>query len=175
MYTKYEQAFRRRSSRYNRYLVMRRFLKYVTIGDEDECWEWQGRTDGDGYGWFVWPDKKICLAHIAAYVLFVGKIPSRHGKKKLCVCHSCDNPSCINPTHLWLGTNKQNIRDMIDKGRKHDTHGENNPSAKLTLEQIEEIRKLYKKGHISQYRLADKFNVTQGLISYITSGKVWKN
>lgn len=160
--------------RYVRFLLFRRFLNFVTIKDEDECWEWQGQIDKDGYGkvaHFDWRGKHIQFAHIAAYVLFVGEIPKRKGKKKLCVCHSCDNPPCCNPNHLWLGTHKQNQEDCTNKGRGRE--GERHGRAKLSEEDVLAIRTLYDKGEYDQYQLADKFHVTQATISGIICGKIW--
>lgn len=155
-------------SRYYRLAKFIDFMSHLTIGDEDECWEWQGGIKKDGYGYFLWGKKGIRYAHIAAYEFFIGK---RHGK---CVCHSCDNPPCCNPSHLWLGTNKQNSVDMVVKGRQ--SKGEKHWAAKLTLKEVMKIRKLYKTGIYTHSELAVKFGVSSSHISNLLrkQGGKWK-
>jgi hypothetical protein len=163
-------AFRHYSSQYDRYLVTRLFFKHVKVGKPNECWEWQGSVHGSmGYGYYCWERKHIYTAHIVAYELFKGR---RHG---LQVCHSCDNPICVNPRHLWLGTQKENIADREIKGRGKlpDTSGENNPKAKLTLHKVEKIRKLYARGKYTPKQLAHKFNVSSVAIYSLLNNKTW--
>lgn len=79
---------------------------------DNGCWEWIGGKNNLGYGMFR-DGNKMRTAHRVGYEIFNNtKIP-----KNICVCHTCDNPKCVNPKHLWLGTIKENITDMIDKGR----------------------------------------------------------
>ncbi|MFA6204330.1 MAG: HNH endonuclease signature motif containing protein [Gallionella sp.] len=85
-----------------------RFWKFVE--KTDHCWTWNGHTDRDGYGLFKTP--KVKRAHRVAWELEHGPIPD--GK---IICHTCDNPSCVRPDHLWLGSFKENAADMIQKGR----------------------------------------------------------
>lgn len=171
--TKNQLNARENYTRYNTFVKFKLFLKYVKICGEDECWIWTGDVCGD-YGRFWWAEKHIYLAHVAAYRLFIGSIPKRHGKKKLQVCHSCDTPKCVNPKHLWLGTQKQNIKDCMEKGRRYVQSGENNHSAKLKQEQVNEMRTLYDKGTYTQEELATKFNISRGHISSILAGKLWE-
>jgi hypothetical protein len=86
------------------------FLKKFIQGNSDECWEWLGTKINSGYGKFL-----LGLAHRFAYEYFVGPIP-----EGLCVLHKCDNPGCVNPNHLFLGTHKDNTQDMYKKGRQGD-------------------------------------------------------
>lgn len=165
--TKTERLFRKDFTKFKRYLVIKRFLSYTTIGYPDECWEWTHGINGKGYGQFDWEDKGIKLSHVAAYVLFIGSIPKRKGKKKLFVCHSCDN--------LWLGTQKQNIADMHLKGR--DNHkggvGERNSHAKLTWDDVDEIRRMYTKKERTLKGIAEKFNVSSSTVQDIVYRKHW--
>lgn len=81
------------------------------IKNKDSCWEWIGYKDKDGYGLYGFSGFTI-RTHRFSYLIHIGAIPI-----KLCVCHSCDNPGCVNPKHLWLGTNRDNVLDALQKGR----------------------------------------------------------
>jgi hypothetical protein len=87
-----------------------------TVITASGCWEWQGATDPNGYGRISWPGFPA-LVHRAMWVTMYGPIGAG-----LFVCHRCDNPPCVNPDHLFLGTRLDNIRDMVEKGRAMHTH-----------------------------------------------------
>lgn len=89
------------------------------------------------------------------------------------VCHTCDNRICVNPDHLFLGTNSDNMRDMVKKGRANKQHGQVHRCAKLSNEDIEAIR--LNNDNLSQVELAAKYNVQQGHISKIIFRKNWKH
>ena len=91
--------------------LLDRLLNKIEINQYTNCWEWIGSTNNLGYG-FIRDGKGMRTAHRVSYEEHIGVIP-----KGMCVCHTCDNPKCINPNHLWLGTRKQNTQDMISKGR----------------------------------------------------------
>lgn len=112
---------------------------------ENGCIEWIGTKNDDGYG-NIKIGRRNCLVHRIAFELDRGLI--QVGK---CVCHHCDNPSCINVDHLFLGTRAENTADMLEK-RRH-CYGERNPKAKLSDRQIEEIRNSLDSGRIVAERL----------------------
>ncbi len=98
-----------------------------------------------------------------------GEIPHN-----MCVCHNCDNPSCVNPAHLFLGTQVDNIKDMVSKGRGGNHKGENNGRTKLTNDNVISIKYLLSKGIFQKY-IALVYNVSQVTISRIKLGKNWSH
>lgn len=119
-------------------------------------------------------DGKSLRAHRYAYELLVGEVPS-----ELNVLHHCDNPSCVNPRHLFVGSHADNHADKVSKGRQ--ARGETNAASVLTKEQVREIRRRYKlkKGYHDpvngQGALAREYNVTQANISEIVLGNTWRH
>jgi hypothetical protein len=118
----------------------------VDIGTGEECWEWQGAVNALGYG-----TSCLGLAHRVAYVDAKGDIP-----EGIMVLHTCDNPACCNPNHLWLGTNADNMRDMKEKGRGKS--GWHTQSEKWRQAMKEQIRKIGRKPKSVQTRA--KMSVT---------------
>lgn len=198
---------RERTSAMIKYTPEQRIEKFWSrvdkSGDDNVCWIWLGSKNELGYGTVRW-EEKTQLSHRIAYRLAFGDIPV--GLK---VCHSCDNPSCVNPVHLWLGTDADNAHDRDRKGRANSargfragvhthpesrargdkngmyTHpesrvhhkGEANGMARLTAEQVVEIRRRYKfrGGKESGRQLAVEFGTTYKNISLIVRGKRWKH
>jgi len=128
---------------------------------EGGCWVWMGTTNSVGYGQIEHKSKKL-YAHRASYEAFVGPIT-----QGMYVCHICDNVSCVNPNHLFVGTQKQNLQDMKKKGRS--TRGEKSGCSKLTEEQVNQI--LTMEGTNSF--IGKIFNVSKSLISAIKLKKRW--
>lgn len=143
------------------------FWEKVEKGNSDECWEWIASKNPDGYG-NIWIDKKCQKAHRVSWVLHCGSIP-----ENMHVLHTCDNPSCVNPKHLWLGTHQDNMRDRGQKGRNGFVEGESCHLSKLTENQVLEIRRL-KKGGKSNTFLSKQFGVTSTNIAEIVNGKTWR-
>ena len=131
------------------------------------CFEWQLAGDKDGYGRLKIrkPTVRTIKAHRLSWETFIGPIPDG-----LCVLHHCDNPCCINPHHLFLGTNGDNNRDAKSKGRS--ARGRWHPGAKLTDDDVREIRRLGARGVGARPR-AKQFSVSRALIRCIDSGKNW--
>jgi len=132
----------------------------------DECWNWIAATSKQGgYGVFG-GGKTRKKAHRFSFELHNGPIPIGSGYHGMCVIHSCDNPSCVNPKHLFLGTQTDNIKDMFAKNRRPNPIGEKNPSAKLKDGEVLAIRKELKNGKTYVF-LADKYNVSPSAIGRI--------
>lgn len=132
------------------------------------CWEWNARKDRGGYG-RLRVAERTQKAHRVAYQLYVGEIP-----EGLCVCHRCDNPGCVNPYHLFLGTKADNARDRDNKGRGGHSvmSGEKNGHAKLTEVQVVEIRAKHANG-ARNVDLAKEYGVAHQTISSIVCGDRW--
>lgn len=133
----------------------------------DDCWLWLGGRRGDGYGAWVYEGKQQGV-HRLAYMLEVGPIP-----QGMVVMHSCDNPICVNPSHLSLGTPAENSADAAHKGRR--LPGSRNHQAKLTEPQVISMRSLYDRGTWTQKELAHKFDVSPALVNHILNRKAWRH
>jgi hypothetical protein len=141
-------------------------LEKVTIPENKNlCWMWTGYKKPNGYGTIRFERNNKFLAHRASYIFFNGDFP-RH----LCVCHTCDNPSCVNPKHLWVGTKADNHKDMDSKGRRKI----NSPNKKITNIQVIEIRGLHKIG-VKYADLSRLFNMSGENIRRICLRITWKD
>ena len=132
------------------------------------CWEWTG-FKCNGYGQIIINGKRY-YAHRIAFELEYGKIPDG-----LCVLHHCDNPPCVRPDHLFLGTRGDNNRDSMLKGRKFHPIGESHGKSKLTNKNVLLIRELYNQGDFTQAELGKRFNVCHQTIGFIVNYKNWKH
>jgi len=130
------------------------------------CWVFTGYKNPKGYG-RIDVNSKPVYAHRLAFELAFGPIPDG-----LWVLHRCDNPSCCNPEHLWLGTNNDNIRDMLRKDRS--LKGVRHPQVKLTQQDVTTIRELYAVGMVTQTALSEQFGVSRRNIYCILRGKTWR-
>jgi hypothetical protein len=132
----------------------------------DGCILWTGTTSPDGYG-RIWVEGRIEGAHRLAYALANGPIPDG-----AYVLHRCDVRACCNAAHLFLGDHAANMADMDAKGRRASLHGASNPRAKLTPEQVAEIRGLT--GVISQRVLGERFGISKTMVRHIIKGRRWR-
>jgi len=174
-----------------------RFWKKVNKSGADDCWNWTAGKFRSGYGAFS-VLTKLLKAHRISYMITNGPIP-----EGLFICHKCDNPSCVNPSHLWPGTNSDNLMDASRKGRiafglrsgshthperratgdrsgarRHpETHvrGERVNTAKLTAANVVEIRRLILSGESTQTSAAIRYGVTQAVISKLVLRQTWKH
>lgn len=139
------------------------------------CWEYTGYLHEDGYGRFkiyvrhLVPQKRNYRASRVAYAYHNGVDPG-----ELHVCHSCDNPKCINPDHLFLGTVLENMRDMHQKGRAAPQFGEHNPGHKVDERTVRQVVERIKAG-ASNKAIAASLPVTHSLVSLIRLGKAWRS
>lgn len=136
------------------------------------CWEWTAAKQKNGYGIFFLDKKRRGALTHRVSALWAGIISDIDDGD--CVCHSCDNPACVNPDHLWRGTHQENIEDMRKKGRSYSAKGELSPRAKLTEEEVRYIKNLLKAG-ANQTHIAKQFGVHAGTISKINIGTRWSH
>lgn len=143
-----------------------RFWKFVI--KTEYCWLWTGGTDGNGRGVFTPYKRKSTKAYRFVWELVKGEIP-----KGLQICHDCDNPICVNPNHLFIGTQQDNLDDMVRKGRHNPISfpREKNPNAKLNEKSVYEI----KRSNAKTKELALKYNVCTQTIRRIKKGENWGN
>lgn len=142
-----------------------RFLNKVEMVSESGCWIWMGKCNDRGYG-LLRINKKAVRAHRVSWTIHNGKIPL-----PLCVLHSCDTPLCVNPTHLFLGTQADNVADRDKKHRREGLKGEDNNMAKLKKEDILKIRA----DHRSLLAIAKDYGMTISPISAIKNYKTWRH
>lgn len=146
---------------------IKRFWSHVDkSAGPDNCWKWIGAVHPRGYGQVTWY-RRVTHAHRVSWQITFGPIPT--GKH---ILHKCDNKLCVNPKHLWLGTNADNVKDRDTKGRQ--PRGETSGAAKLTEEQVKEIRSLAAKG-ILQIEISRKLGVPKSTVNWIVTRRSWKH
>lgn len=147
-----------------------RFWSKVDLHSDNECWEWQGAKSEEGYGNMALPgpgpDYKHDGAHRVSWQIHNGPIP-----KGLCVLHKCDNASCVNPKHLFLGTKADNNADMRAKGRQ--ARGAQTNSTKLVDDDVIEIRRLREEDKLTLQRIADTFDIGLSTVGHIIRRETW--
>ena len=141
-----------------------RFWAFVNVQSPDECWEWGGGRLVAGYGHF-WALQKTHKAHRFSYALAHGPIP-----EGMFVCHACDNPACVNPAHLWLGTHQDNMDDRTAKHRHRS--GDTHPRSKLTADDVENIRA--NRMNLTGQEMAALYGVANTTISAVLNRQNWK-
>ena len=151
--------------------IKNRFYSRVKLPNKNGCMEWIGRTiHHGGYGQFSKHGKIPVSAHRYSYELYFGEIPLG-----MCILHRCDNPPCVCPEHLFLGTQKDNAIDMRIKKRGYSPAGENHGLHTLSLGEVVEIRRLYtgKRGALTALSL--KFNIAKSTVHNIVNNKAWRD
>lgn len=143
-------------------------LERFSVKKESGCTEWIGHIEKTGYGSLRFKNKRI-KAHRASWIAHKGEIP-----EGLLVCHHCDNRKCINPDHLFIGTQYDNIQDMKRKNRDKFV-GEDNGRAVLTEVGVIDILKHKESGVLTRADLARKYNVSWDTIASIWKGTKWKH
>ena len=141
--------------------IERKFWANVHTPNPFDCWNWNGRKDKDGYGRFRFNSQDF-YSHRVSWVLANGNIPNG-----LFICHHCDNPSCCNPEHLFIGTHLDNMFDMYSKGRGNRRFFSNS--------EVIEIRNLYENHNVLKSKIAYMFNASIDCINKIIKRETYKN
>jgi len=136
----------------------------------NDCIIWKGAKTSAGYG-----AVRIKQRNYYVHRLILAQKLGRHINQGYQACHTCDNPACINPEHLFEGTQSDNMKDMANKGRYgHTLFGESNPHSKLTAEQVAHLRQLRKQGR-NTLELANQFGITRRTVQMIVANQLWKH
>lgn len=157
----YYRANSKRPARATRDMSDRERFESSFEKQSNGCWVWTKGTGHFDYGMF-WVGGKTIGAHRYSYILHKEPIP-----EGMFVCHTCDNPRCVNPDHLFLGTPKDNMGDKLAKGRGNHPRGEAHPLAKLSDADVDEARRLAET--MTKTAIAKRFGVSRSLISMIAN------
>lgn len=144
-----------------------RFLTKIAERDNG-CWEWIGALTWQGYGAHS-VARRMWRAHRYSFAIHNGYLPA-----EAFICHTCDNPPCVNPDHLYAGDGKTNIRDMLERNRRVHTCGERDGNAKLTTAAVLDIRK-EQIGGASLTVLAARHGVSKSCVGDVLRGRTWKH
>ena len=147
------------------------FVDRISPNKKTKCWDWTGNLTGRDNRAFAWWGGKTRIAARVVYAFFYGDF-----KEELCVLHTCDNPSCVNPEHLYLGNQKDNARDRESRGRNKAFSsgfvGESNGQSKLTEKQVLDIIRNNTDSHST---IANNHGVSRSMVQRIKAGKAWKH
>lgn len=147
--------------------LIERFHEKWQLNPATNCWEWTAAKMGKGYGAISRRGERQKLyAHRLSYLMFHGEIPDG-----MYVCHTCDNPRCVRPSHLFLGDCGDNLQDM--KAKERHLYGERNVKNKLTTEQVRQIHRLHQQG-MSTHKIGKTYGISQGQAWRILCGKRWE-
>ena len=143
-----------------------RFWAKVDQRGVDDCWDWKAGKDKDGYGLYngALYGQQVRKAHRFAYMLFRGAIPEGAN-----ICHTCDNPSCVNPRHLYAGSPASNMQDKMERGRSNIPRGEDSPHARIT----EEVARKILIDPRRYDEIAAEYGVSFGTVSNIKNKHSW--
>lgn len=141
---------------------------WLFVDKTDSCWIWTGPIGWGGYGVFR-RHGKTEFAHRISYF-----VANREYPDNLIVCHKCDNPICVNPNHLFVGTHADNVHDMMRKGRSNQARGESSGKAKLSRHDVFDIRRRFKKDGKTAVELASEYGVNKENIYRIAYRQSWK-
>lgn len=144
-----------------------RFWEKVDKRGSAECWPWIGSIDTRGYGTIgANGGRPLLRAHRVSFELNVGAIPDGQ-----VVCHACDNRACVNPMHLFAATQRENVNDMVRKGRRHSSIGDRNPSAKLRADQVIAIRQDHRRSRVIQA----EYGISSSTLLSIKRYETWRH
>jgi len=143
------------------------FLSQIKKNENTECWEWTGFLKG-GYG-YIRVNRKDFAVHRLMFERYKRPIP-----KNVNVCHSCDNTKCCNPEHLWLGTQQENIKDMINKKRDKKAFGTKHHRCKINEEIARQIKIKFKEG-LNMREIHRTLNISYRIVQHICTGNTWRH
>lgn len=147
--------------------IIDKFYSRIEFRDNSDCWWWTGPKTPSGYGCFAPKHKVMYSTHRLAWEINKGPIPTG-----MHICHICDNPPCVNPDHLFIGTNQDNVNDRVAKGRQQ--RGQSHGQSILTEDHITQIRALVHYG-VKQTTLARMFGVKRSTVNEAVLYHTWRH